>query len=149
MGRPKGSGRPWQERFLAKVDVRGDDECWPWTGSISKTTGYGRFQRSVEENTREAHVFAYELWIGPVPKGLQIDHVAAHGCTLRHCQNWRHLEAVTQQVNLSRGKQATKKKVWGHTLADALQHHGRRECRTCNRERCARRAAQKRGLVPT
>lgn len=45
-----------------------------------------------------AHRFAWELQNGPVPDGLQVDHV----CRVRSCQNPRHLDVVTGEENQRR-----------------------------------------------
>jgi hypothetical protein len=86
------------ERFWAKVDRRGDDECWPWLGAVNPN-GYGAFQW---DGGQYAHRFAYELQIGPIPEGLTLDHL----CRVRHCVNGAHLEPVTGQENTLRGYQA-------------------------------------------
>src|SRR5215216_1286733 len=31
------------QRFWAKIDVRSENECWPWTGSRHPKGGYGYF----------------------------------------------------------------------------------------------------------
>jgi hypothetical protein len=59
--------------------------------------GYG--QRHYQGRTTYHHRMAYETFIGPIPDGLQIDHL----CRNRWCVNAGHLEAVTQQVNIVRG----------------------------------------------
>ena len=58
------------DRFLAKVDDSG--ECWLWTGAVMKN-GYGRFWNGTE--VVNAHRFAYEFFVGPIPVGLDVDHV--------------------------------------------------------------------------
>ena len=81
-----------QERFWAKVDKT--PTCWLWTGA--KTGGYGVFGHP----QRRSHRLSYEWLVGPIPEGLQMDHL----CRVRACVNPDHLEPVTQQVNLLRGE---------------------------------------------
>lgn|SRR5215469_7516285 len=66
--------------------------CWIWRGSLRK--GYGQILG------RMAHKVIYEEMIGPVPNGLQLDHL----CRNRNCVNPYHLEPVTARENLMRGK---------------------------------------------
>jgi HNH endonuclease len=87
---------PWQDRFWAKVDRRGPDECWPWLGKLG-TTGYGHF--TVSYRGHPAHRLAYELVNGPVPDTLVMDHL----CRNRGCCNPAHLEPVTNRENILRG----------------------------------------------
>lgn len=84
-----------KERFWAKVEKRG---CWLWTGV--KSAGYGMLTPRGKGSTMSAHVFAYEMLVGPVPDGLEIDHL----CRNRACVNPEHLEPVTHKVNCRRGK---------------------------------------------
>jgi hypothetical protein len=83
-----------EDRFWANVDQSGD--CWLWMGA--RTRGYGRFE--VDGKGMAVHRFAYELLIGPVPEGLQIDHL----CRNRPCVNPAHLEPVTNRENTMRGQ---------------------------------------------
>ncbi|MGN6589488.1 MAG: HNH endonuclease signature motif containing protein [Sphingomicrobium sp.] len=82
-----------RRRFLAKVDRRGPEECWPWTASIDATSGYGWFK--ADGKMRKAHRFSFILHNGPVPSGMVVDHV----CHNRVCVNPEHLQAVTQKQN--------------------------------------------------
>lgn len=86
---------PIGERFWMKV--RRDGECLIWIGAKAK--GYGVFSN---EDGRQvpAHVWIYEKMIGPVPHGLELDHL----CRRRACVNWNHVEPVTHRVNLLRGE---------------------------------------------
>lgn len=129
-----------EDRFWAKVDLRGPDECWLWTRGLS-SNGYGLFWDG--EAWVRAHRWSYEQARGPIPAGLQIDHL----CRTRGCVNPAHLEAVTQHENLLRGagtvaQNARKTHCQRGHLFDAAntQWSGRhRRCRACERERDRRR----------
>ena len=86
--------KPIQDRFFKKV--KKTKRCWFWTG-LKTVTGYGDFW--IEGGMRRAHRVSYQIAIGEIPAGLQIDHL----CRVRHCVNPKHLEAVTQTQNTLRG----------------------------------------------
>lgn len=89
------SPRPVEERFWEKVDASGD--CWEWTGSQTPT-GYGTFFPTRSTPVR-AYRFAWELLIGPIPEGMQIDHM----CMNTRCVNPLHLRLATPRENTLRG----------------------------------------------
>lgn len=76
-----------------RVDPKG---CWIWTGFIDSATGYGRI--TVDTENELAHRVSYRAFVGPIPPGLEIDHV----CRTRACVNPFHLEAVTHLENVRR-----------------------------------------------
>lgn len=132
-GDPLAAPVAWRTRFFMKVDRRSDDECWPWLGAINATTGYGYFNQ--EGQTRLAHGVAYEIGIGPVPDGLQLDHQ----CRNRPCVNWHHLMPVTAHENILRSNGASAQYArrthcsHGHPFTPENTHwaaDGRR-CLTC------------------
>ena len=84
------------ERWWAKVEIT--TSCWLWKGAISSGSGYGNFW--VDGKYRNAHAVGYELLVGPIPNGLEIDHL----CRVRRCVNPAHLEPVTHAVNMHRGE---------------------------------------------
>lgn len=96
-----------EERFWSKVDWGSPEECWPWTGGCTKQ-GYGGFHPTKGE-TVQAHRYAYELLVGPIPDGLVGDHVChndsgcAGGPTCPHkkCCNPLHLEPKTIGQNVA------------------------------------------------
>jgi len=125
-----------EERFWEKVralPVDDPDACWLWQGALSG--GYGQICGEW------AHRFSYRFLVGPIPEGLQIDHL----CRVRHCVNPDHLEPVTQQVNIRRGEWATRTHcVNGHPFDEANTYRppskpGWRYCRECFRLRDAER----------
>lgn len=78
--------RAAETRFWSKVDIRGSDECWPWTASCSKG-GYGDFSFGRERRHIKAHQFAYLLEVGPIP-GFGEREPGEHGeCVLHSCDN--------------------------------------------------------------
>lgn len=71
--------------------------CWLWTRATAGQQGYGRLM--IRGKITLAHVASYREWVGPVPSGLQLDHL----CRQRSCINPDHLEPVTQAENARRG----------------------------------------------
>jgi len=112
-------------RFMDKVKIN-DNKCWLWTGHINHD-GYGIFNKQL------AHRWAYRHFTGPVPDGLELDHL----CRVRGCVNPEHLEAVTHGTNMLRGdnKQRTRC-VHGHeyTEENTRLYKGKRSCRICRKE---------------
>ncbi len=81
-------------RFWANVIPEPNSGCWLWLGSLNG--GYGQIIRD-GKNIR-AHRWTYEIAYGPMPSGLETDHL----CRTRSCCNPLHLEAVTHQENMAR-----------------------------------------------
>lgn len=130
----------WLPRFAAKVEVA-KSGCWLWTARLNRN-GYGMFMDPDSKRSRVAHRYAYEVARGPIPEGLQLDHL----CRVRHCVNPDHLEAVTQRENLLRGETLTAKAAAAthcpanHPYAGDnlyINPKGERLCRACHRARVA------------
>lgn len=136
------------ERF---IDRSGD--CWLWTGRIDGQ-GYGGV--SVNRRPRLAHRVAYEEYVGPIPDGLQVDHLCHNAdlscpgrqaCLHRRCVNPGHLEAVTAAVNTARaragrdiapqGPELKTECIRGHAFDEENTHWSstRRYCNACRRIR--------------
>lgn len=140
------------QRFWARTAVpvaANPDRCWLYKGPLNRD-GYGVI--TAAGTKMYAHVFAYELIVGPVPEGKQLDHVRSRGCTHHNCVNPEHLEPVTSKENTLRGdsppaKNAQKSHcVHGHPLSGDnlyITPQGYRECRTCRAARCAPRGRAK------
>jgi hypothetical protein len=129
------ASRKDEDEFFRRVDrSQGDDGCWNWTRSLSQY-GYARWNRKGHQV--QAHRWAYEHFVGPIPEGLQLDHL----CRNTKCVNPRHLEPVTNRENSLRGispaAQNAKKTHChqGHPFAGDnlyISPKGKRGCRICN-----------------
>ena len=71
--------------------------CWEWTG-YKNPQGYGKIN-TINQIVKLTHRVSYEYFKGPIPEGLELDHL----CRVPRCVNPDHLEAVTHQVNNMRG----------------------------------------------
>lgn len=135
--RPQPSPRLTSEqRFWVKVAKT--DTCWLWTGQKTKAVnGYGLFRAGGQQVV--AHRWAYEHEVGPIPAGMNLDHL----CRTRLCVRPDHLEPVTPYENMMRGVSfaAQQKKQThckrGHEFTPentSLANKGRsRRCKTCRR----------------
>jgi HNH endonuclease len=130
--------KPILSHFMKHVIHCQRTTCWLWTGSVHRN-GYGKFGDN-RGKTSLAHKVTYEIFRGPVPEGLTLDHL----CRVRHCVNPDHLEPVTQAENNRRAPNGHRAKTHcpeGH-LYDAVNtryYRGWRICRECDRVRLKRR----------
>jgi len=85
-------GRP---KYLIDLETG----CWNWIAATAKNTGYGVACRP-GVNRIEAHRAHWEMKRGPIPSGMQIDHL----CRNRKCVNLDHLEIVSPKDNVRRGR---------------------------------------------
>lgn len=94
--------RPAAERLAEKLIPL--DHCLIWMGATVNGKRYGVIS---DDNGRQttAHRVAWSLVNGPVPGGLELDHVKARGCLSGLCCNVEHLEPVTHPENLKRAGQ--------------------------------------------
>jgi hypothetical protein len=148
------------DRFLEKIAPEPNTGCWLWTAYARPVDGYGEISVGGSKGGPQlAHRVAHELFKGPIPNGLEIDHL----CRVRCCVNPDHLEPVTRAVNIERGVgPATLRAKYAATIRCPQGHeytHGNtyfartakgytnRMCRTCLRDRKRARDAQRRMCV--
>lgn len=117
-----------------------DGPCWIWTGSYS-SPGYG--QAWDGSRTRPAHSLIYELLVGPIPDGMELDHL----CRVRACVNPDHIEPVTHAENMRRSTEARTHCIHGHEFTPENTAHkkatGARECLICRRQNNLRSHARR------
>lgn len=137
-------------RIGRKIEIDAKTGCWIWMGCT--VNGYGRVRMG--QKLRLAHCVTYEFLVGPIPAGLEIDHVKKRGCTSRACCNPAHMEPVTHLENVRRGdagringaRQRGKTHCpRGHPYSGSNTYvppSGGRQCRACGRAGSASRKLQ-------
>jgi hypothetical protein len=150
------------ERFWEKVDRRGPDDCWPWTGAVLRN-GYGYFG---EHHGRVvlAHRWIYKQMVGPIPKGLDLDHGCHNrdpscpggwSCLHRRCVNYvRHLVPATPADNRRRGRTGGSRPKThckrGHEFTPEntyVRPNGTKACRICTRKQDRERKRRYRAML--
>lgn len=120
----------WRRRLLSHLTV--GDECWLWTAGLS-SDGYAQIRKDGAK--RVAHRLLYEWLVGPIPEGLELDHL----CRVTRCLRPDHLEPVTHAENVRRGRAGSNTRGKTHCPADHpydeantyIDPDGRRRCRSC------------------
>lgn len=120
------------QRVLKRVEIS-ESGCWLWHGANYR--GYGQVNYYCPDKGRTIPVrvyrLLYEYMVGPIPDGLEIDHL----CMERRCCNPDHLEPVTRAENLRRSN-TTRRRVrkrfciYGHPRL--FRENGTVTCVECN-----------------
>lgn len=128
-------------RRIARRSIVTESNCLIWQGGRDER-GYGRIctgsRTDGTRKMRKVHRVAWEALKGPIPEGLQLDHL----CRVTSCWNVLHLEPVTPAENSRR---------WSETITACPQGHpydeyaytsriGKKQCRLCRTARHAARA---------
>lgn len=125
--------RDWPPKITNKFRIGDKADCWEWIAGHSGN-GYGRVMLRDSNGRRQvqAHRLLYEMFVGPIPEGLVLDHL----CRNPPCVNPHHLEPVTHRENMARGIKGrlTVACPRGHAYDENNSKH---ECRLCLKERRA------------
>ncbi len=127
---------PMADRLEEKIERVTESGCWIWIGSMF-SKGYGQIWR--EGKLKYAHRVSYEIHVGQIPEGLELDHLCRNRC----CVNPSHLEPVTHKENLRRGfglmaRQSRQTHcLRGHEFSEENTHRykTRRVCKKCSKDR--------------
>ena len=91
------------ENLMSRVEMIPESGCWIWLGALQgkfyKRNNGGYASIKYHGRLYPGHRLFYELFKGPIPDGLHIDHK----CRVTCCVNPDHLEPVTSQENFRRG----------------------------------------------
>lgn len=85
--------------FLGPEYIIDENGCWVWQHGRAVNGKYGR-----TKSKHYSHRVYYEKFVGPIPKGLSLDHL----CQNTLCCNPDHLEPVTKGENNRRAREAEK-----------------------------------------
>lgn len=140
-------GMPLPETVEWGLEGQTGDGCWYWRGRTGNAKGY--LTIAVSGRTVTAHRLVYQVRIGPIPTGYDVDHTCHKpkecdgglACPHRACVNPDHLKAVPPEVNTSVARSARRRPTrckrdheftTDNTFTD---DSGRRHCLACNKER--------------
>lgn len=128
------------DRIFSLVSIDEETGCWVWHG-YRQPAGHGRVR--VDGRKVLVHVWVYTLFNGPVPDGLELDHVCRNPACCNPYPD--HLEPVTHRENVLRGEAPAAHHARkthcprGHAYDEqnTRVYRGSRYCRACSRERSA------------
>lgn len=137
-------------RFFDQV-AETSSGCWQWLGYVGQN-GYGYI--NVNGRLLLTHRYSFELFRGPVPEGLELDHL----CRNTACCNPAHLEPVTHAENVRRGEagEVNRRRQLGRTHCarghawtpeNTKQTPRQRKCRICIRQDSERARQRKRSTA--
>ena len=138
------------------VVVGKDTECWPVVGAfVEKQNGYSVVSQQIngKQKNTGGHRIMWELFNGPIPEGMVIDHIChneavskgecldSNSCQHRRCVNPAHLMLTTAEDNKSKGLAGPsentglcRNKLHQWVPENIAVEKNRRRCRMCNRE---------------
>jgi hypothetical protein len=134
---PRAKGQIYRsalDRLFDRIAFEPNSGCWLWEGCLSAGT-YGSML--FDGRMQKTHRVAYQLFVGPVPEGMDLDHL----CRTRICCNPDHLEPVTRAENLRRSPLMDRNSMRTHCIRGheftpentMTRPNGWRTCRECMR----------------
>lgn len=140
------------ERFWERVDKRGPDDCWPWTGQRN-SGGYGVFKVPTDDGRVILTTASRAVWL-VVHGSLPPKHLfACHRCDTPSCVNPAHLFLGDQFANMQDAVAKGRDRPHGRYVTHCKRGHeftpentylyprtGNRECRACKWARRAEKA---------
>lgn len=132
------------QRLYASAAPQG--ECLIPDAAVQTPNGYSRIW--VAGAYIYAHRIIYAFHRGPIPEGLQIDHL----CRNRACIRIDHLEVVTIGENVRRGAAFVTHCPAGHPYDEANTYYtpskGHRVCRACGAAHARKYRRERRAPSP-
>lgn len=130
--------QPVLDRLWSKVQKT--ETCWIWQGGRTGPADADYGTISFRGRNVLVHRLVYELYVGPIPDGLEVDHL----CSNPPCVRPNHLEPVTSRENSfrSRSPELTRQRQLaithcpkGHPYDEqnTLRSGGKRRCGICRR----------------